>query len=327
MMSAPIWCWIAIDTSGVNLWVEPSRCDVKVTPSSSTRASRSLPSAMMSSARTRSVSIASTLRKPAPSDRTWNPPLSVKVGPGPVHERAQSACLVDDVGAGLQVEVVGVRQNSLCAKLFHRFGQDGFDGGLGADGDEGRSVDVAVRCSDHTGAPQPSRKLRFDAERRLRHVVYSISRQVHRQISRNLQDRGWAALHTLLDGPPILTVRDNKRRTVVKRGFVVAVGGAAIVIAGLSGCSSDKKSETSGDTSSAASAEGKSTVTIDGKDQAVQGTVVCSTMGEQRQHRDRRRHDGHRRGRQLRRQPDGSLGRPRQRQRRHAGIPGERRPG
>jgi ipoprotein LpqH len=76
-----------------------------------------------------------------------------------------------------------------------------------------------------------------------------------------------------------LSVRDNKRRTVVKRGFVVAVGGAAIVIAGLSGCSSDKKSETSGETSSAASAQGKSTVTIDGKDQAVQGTVVCSTMG------------------------------------------------
>jgi lipoprotein LpqH len=67
---------------------------------------------------------------------------------------------------------------------------------------------------------------------------------------------------------------------VVKRGFVVAIGGAAIVVAGLSGCSSEKKSETSGDTSSAASAEGKSTVTIDGKDQSVQGTVVCSTMGE-----------------------------------------------
>jgi ipoprotein LpqH len=66
----------------------------------------------------------------------------------------------------------------------------------------------------------------------------------------------------------------------VKCGFVVAVGGAAIVIAGLSGCSSDdKKSETSGETSSAASSQGKSTVTIDGKDQAVQGTVVCSSMG------------------------------------------------
>ncbi len=66
----------------------------------------------------------------------------------------------------------------------------------------------------------------------------------------------------------------------MKRGFLVAVGGAAILIASLSGCSSDdKKSETSGETSTAASAEGKTTVTIDGKDQAVQGTVVCSEMG------------------------------------------------
>ncbi|RAV07856.1 hypothetical protein DQP55_20915 [Mycolicibacterium sp. GF69] len=66
----------------------------------------------------------------------------------------------------------------------------------------------------------------------------------------------------------------------MKRGFVVAVGGAAIVIAGMTGCSSgDKKSETSGETSTAASAEGKTTVTIDGQDQAIQGTVVCSDMG------------------------------------------------
>jgi lipoprotein LpqH len=77
-----------------------------------------------------------------------------------------------------------------------------------------------------------------------------------------------------------LTGRVDTKENVVKRGFVVAVGGMAILIAGLSGCSSeDKKSETTGETSSAASAEGKSTVTIDGKDQAVQGTVVCSSMG------------------------------------------------
>ncbi len=66
----------------------------------------------------------------------------------------------------------------------------------------------------------------------------------------------------------------------MKRGFVVAaVGGAAIVIAGLSGCSSDEQSGTSGETSSAAAADGTSTVTIDGQDQAVAGTVVCSDMG------------------------------------------------
>ena len=66
----------------------------------------------------------------------------------------------------------------------------------------------------------------------------------------------------------------------MKRAFVVAVGGAAIVIAGLSGCSSsEEKSSTSGETSTAAAAEGKTTVTIDGQDQQVQGTVVCSSMG------------------------------------------------
>jgi lipoprotein LpqH len=79
---------------------------------------------------------------------------------------------------------------------------------------------------------------------------------------------------------------------VVKRGFVVAVGGAAIVIAGLSGCSSEKKSEspatttagatTGGGTASATAApSGSGTkVTIDGKDQDVAGgTVVCTAAG------------------------------------------------
>jgi ipoprotein LpqH len=76
----------------------------------------------------------------------------------------------------------------------------------------------------------------------------------------------------------------------VKRGFVVAVGGAAIVIAGLSGCSSGKKSEsTSSPSASSSAAEtasataapsgGGTKVTIDGKDQNVSGTVVCSSMG------------------------------------------------
>jgi lipoprotein LpqH len=77
----------------------------------------------------------------------------------------------------------------------------------------------------------------------------------------------------------------------VKRGFVVAVGGAAIVIAGLSGCSSDdKKSESSGSASTSASGTasasataapsgGGTKVTIDGQDQNVKGTVVCTAMG------------------------------------------------
>jgi len=77
----------------------------------------------------------------------------------------------------------------------------------------------------------------------------------------------------------------------VKRGFVVAIGGAAIVIAGLSGCSSgDKKSESAttsaeatteaGTASATAAPSGAGTkVTIDGQDQNVGGTVVCTAMG------------------------------------------------
>jgi ipoprotein LpqH len=69
---------------------------------------------------------------------------------------------------------------------------------------------------------------------------------------------------------------------VVKRGFLVAVGGAAIVIAGLSGCGSDEpKSESPATTGAgtAAAGSGDTKVTIDGQDQTVQGTIVCSTMG------------------------------------------------
>ena len=84
----------------------------------------------------------------------------------------------------------------------------------------------------------------------------------------------------------------------MKRGFVVAVVGAALVIAGLSGCSSDNKSSsesTASETSAAASTSAAATtappessaaaesgatkVTIDGQDQAVQGSVVCAASG------------------------------------------------
>lgn len=77
----------------------------------------------------------------------------------------------------------------------------------------------------------------------------------------------------------------------MKRGFLVAVGGAAIVIAGLSGCSSDDKKSESPATSAEATTEtgtasataapsgGATKVAIDGQDQNVSGTVVCSAMG------------------------------------------------
>lgn len=69
----------------------------------------------------------------------------------------------------------------------------------------------------------------------------------------------------------------------MKRELTVAVAGAAILVAGISGCSSDKKSSsgTSSGTSASASASGGggTKVTIDGKDQNVTGSVVCTTAG------------------------------------------------
>jgi ipoprotein LpqH len=83
----------------------------------------------------------------------------------------------------------------------------------------------------------------------------------------------------------------------VKHGLLVAVGGAAIVIAGLSGCSSGDKSASSSSSASseasssasasasetasasATAAPGGTKVAIDGQDQQVNGTVVCASMG------------------------------------------------
>jgi len=67
----------------------------------------------------------------------------------------------------------------------------------------------------------------------------------------------------------------------VKRGLTVALAGAAIVVAGISGCSSNKSNSggvatsVSGGSVSAGGANA-SKVIIDGKDQNVQGTTICT---------------------------------------------------
>ena len=66
----------------------------------------------------------------------------------------------------------------------------------------------------------------------------------------------------------------------MKRSITVAAAGLAIVVVGLSGCSSDKKSSSvssNGSTVAASSGSATAKVTIDGKDQTVQGTVACTS--------------------------------------------------
>ena len=74
----------------------------------------------------------------------------------------------------------------------------------------------------------------------------------------------------------------------MKRGLVVAVVGAAVLAAGLTGCSKDDKKSTGSSASASASASmpgggnssagsGTAKVSIDGKAQDVQGQIGCTT--------------------------------------------------
>ena len=137
----------------------------------------------------------------------------------------------------------------------------------------------------------------------------------------------WTANHTGRDDPPILTGPVNKRRTVVNRGFLVAVGGAAIVIAGLSGCSSDKKSETSErrrrrPPQQRARARSRSTA----RTRPCRARSSAARWARTSTSRSATPRPVSARS-SARATARRSLGRPWQRQRRHARIPGERRPG
>jgi lipoprotein LpqH len=61
----------------------------------------------------------------------------------------------------------------------------------------------------------------------------------------------------------------------VKRGLIVAATGAAILAAGISGCSSNKGTTASGG-GVTANTGGTTKVVIDGKDQNVQGNTLCT---------------------------------------------------
>ena len=79
MMSAPSECWIRMDTSGEKRCRDPSRWEVKVTPSSSTFARRPCPLLVAESSGAALVPalISMTFLNPTPRLITWNPPESV----------------------------------------------------------------------------------------------------------------------------------------------------------------------------------------------------------------------------------------------------------
>ena len=64
----------------------------------------------------------------------------------------------------------------------------------------------------------------------------------------------------------------------MKRELTIAIAGAAILAAGIAGCSSNKGSTVSGG-GATASTGGTTKVIIDGKDQNVQGNTLCTKAG------------------------------------------------
>ena len=72
----------------------------------------------------------------------------------PVHEGREAAGLVDDVGARLEVEVIGVGQHRLGAERSHHIRGERLDVRLGSHGNEGRRGNGAVRGVNDAGSPQ-----------------------------------------------------------------------------------------------------------------------------------------------------------------------------
>src|SRR2546426_2022646 len=64
---------------------------------------------------------------------------------GPGHELVQTAELADEFVAGSQIEMIGIREDNFGAELLERFLTQALNGRGGADGQEERRFDRAVR--------------------------------------------------------------------------------------------------------------------------------------------------------------------------------------
>jgi ipoprotein LpqH len=116
--------------------------------------------------------------------------------------------------------------------------------------------------------------------------IFGIAVLTSRLIFRESDTDRSVTLHTAETVCEVPVDRHNGKGARVKRSITVAAAATAIVVVGLSGCSSNKSSTGSSGASSGqstAAAAGSSgtaaaKVTIDGKDQNVQGAVACNTM-------------------------------------------------
>jgi hypothetical protein len=64
----------------------------------------------------------------------------------------QAAELADQLMAGAQIKMIGIREDDFRAEFLERFITQAFDGGLRSDRKEERSLDGAVGCSQAAAA-------------------------------------------------------------------------------------------------------------------------------------------------------------------------------
>ena len=132
-MSEPSRSWISIERSGVRIWRDPSMCDWKVTPFSSS----------LRSLRERHDLEAAGIGE----DRI-----------GPVHELVQPAERRDALGARAQHQMIDIAEHDVGAQRLHLLGVHRLDRRRRADRHEGGRADRPARHRDHA---QPRGAVRF----------------------------------------------------------------------------------------------------------------------------------------------------------------------
>ena len=140
-MSEPSACWTPTASSGVNRWSDPSRWLRNATPSSSTT-------------------------RRSPSETTWKPPESVRIGPSQSMNRCSPPSRSMRSWPGPQVQVVGVGQDDRRAGVADVVRRQRLDRGVRADRHELRRLDHAVGQRQAPG-PCPRRAVgrRVDLDR------------------------------------------------------------------------------------------------------------------------------------------------------------------
>ena len=145
--------WICMLTSGVSSSLSPLTGDWKATPCSLTLAL-------------------------APSDQTWKPPLSVRIGRVQPSKRCRPPKRAQHVEPGPQPQVEGVAEDDLGAHRLERLRHHALDAAVGADRHEDRRLDDAVaEARGGRAAPSPSVARTVEVEHR-RIVAAALSRRL-----------------------------------------------------------------------------------------------------------------------------------------------------